>query len=312
MSPHLSWSKLVPGLVALGLVVASAAAIVVFGGIGSVRGDTIRVHVITNQARGLMNGSDVWLNGQRIGAVTDVDFLPPHTDTTARVVVTVQVEEDDAVQIRRDSDVQIRAGGNVIGPIVVYIAAGTMSSPRVRDGDTLRAQAQSDFENASATLGVAMDELGPIVSDTKAALARVRDTSGSVGAALAGSASGDITRMRSTLQRLGGLAGRRAGSPASLMAASRSALARVDSVRALLASPSTSYGRFKRDSTLGDAIAGVRDELAILQERMASREGTLGRLRTDSAIVRQVTLARGEMAALFADVRRRPLRYIAF
>ena len=312
MSPHLAWSKLIPGLVALGLVVALAAGIIVFGGIGRVRGETIRLHVVTNQARGLMNGSDVWLNGQRIGAVTDIDFLPPHADTTARVVVTVQVEEDDAVQIRRDSDVQIRAGGNVIGPVVVYIAAGTTRSPRVADGDTLRAKAQSDFENASATLAMAADELGPIVSNAKAALAHVRDTTGTVGAALSGSAGGDIARLRENVSRLGGLADARPGGVASVVDASRRALARVDSVRALLASSQTSYGRFKRDSTLGDVIAGVRDELAALQQRLSSREGTLGRFRADSAIVRQITLARGEMATLFADVRRRPSRYIAF
>ena len=312
MSPHLTWSKLVPGLIALGLVVAIAAAVLVFAGVGRVRGETIRLHVVTDQARGLMNGSDVWLNGQRIGTVTHVGFLPPSVDTSARVVVSVEVEADDAVQIRRNSDVQIRAGGNVIGPIVVYIAAGTATSPRVANGDTLRAESQSDFEVASSKLGLAADELGPMIADAKMTMARVHDRSGTIGAALNGSANGEVARLRANVSRLGRRAGGRVGGDGSLMATARVALARVDSVRALLGSPNTSYGRFKRDSTLSGVIAGVRDELASIRALMDSSGGTLARVRSDSAIVRQITIARREMAELFADVRRHPSRYIAF
>lgn len=315
MSPRLTWSKLIPGLIALGLVVAIATAVIVFAGVGRIHGDTIRLYVVTNQARGLMNGSDVWLGGQRVGAVTDVDFLPPGADTTARVVVVMDVKTDDAVQIRRDSEVQIRAGGNVIGPVVVYITAGSATSPRIGDGDTLRARSQSDFENASARLAAATDGLGPIAGDAKTVVARLRDTTGTIGAALGGSANGEVARFRSTVSRFMRTFGG-ATSPGdvrqSLFAGAGVALARVDSVRALLASPHTSLGRFKRDSTLGNAIAGVRDELATLRARMDSSEGTLGRLGRDSAIVRQVTNAQREMAELFADVRRRPARYIAF
>src|SRR5688572_23897682 len=193
MSPRLTWSNLIPGLIALGLVVAIAAAVLVYAGVGRIRGDTLRLHVVTNQARGLMNGSDVWLNGQRIGTVTDIDFLAPGADTTARVVVVMDVREDDAVQIRHDSEVNIRAGGNIIGPIVVYITAGTIASPRIADGDTLRARPQWDFENASTKLGLATDEVGPTVADAKLAIARVHDPSGTIGAALSGSANGEIT-----------------------------------------------------------------------------------------------------------------------
>ena len=90
------------------------------------------------------------------------------------------------------------------------------------------------------------------------------------------------------------------------------ALARVDSIRMLLASPDGNLGRFRRDSTLPRTIAAVRDELSALQTRMDSSTGTLDRFARDSALIRAVAAARQEMTLLFADVKRRPLRYIAF
>jgi len=56
----------------------------------------------------------------------------------------------------------------------------------------------------------------------------------------------------------------------------------------------------------------MRDELASLQAIVTSSTGTVGRWRTDSAIV--VAIARDRLAldSLMADMKRRPLRYIAF
>ena len=298
MSPRLSWSKLVPGLIVLGLIVAIAAGVLVFAGVGRVRGETLRLHVVTGQVRGLMKGSDVWLGGQRVGAVADIGFLPPGADTTARVVVAMDVSADDAEHIRRNSPVEIRAGGTVIGPIVVYISPGTPASPRVADGDTLRA-ATRDFETASGRLADATDQIGPITNDVKTVMSHMKNIRGQLP---------DFSR-RPTLSGFD----LPRDQVSILMSTSRGALARVDSLRALLASPNGTYGRFKRDSTLGETIASVRDELASLSARMDSTNGgTLGRFSRDSAIVRQVTNAQRAMTELFDDFRRRPSRYIAF
>src|SRR5688572_24268778 len=137
MAPRLSWSSLLPGLIAFAAVVLIAIGVIVFAGVGKIRGDTMRLYVRTNQARGVMKGSDVWLAGQKIGVVDEIGFGTPGGDTLARVVLALSVREKDAAQIRRDSHAQVRAGANIIGPIVVYISSGTPNSPAVRDGDTL-------------------------------------------------------------------------------------------------------------------------------------------------------------------------------
>lgn len=324
MPPRISWSNLLPGLLALGAVVLVAIGVIVFAGVGRIRGETMRLYVVTNQARGVMRGSEVWLEGQQVGVVDKIEFGAPGTDTAGggRVVITMSVKKEDAEQIRRDSPTQVRAGANVIGPMVVYLSAGTPAGAAAREGDTLRARAQLDAELASVKLNTAMDQLAPLTADARTVMAHVRDPNGggTVAAALAERGGGEMARLRAQVGRLrarlfsGGGGGGGAKNPTDVMLHARSALARVDSIRALLKSPPphTSLGRFRRDSSLNEAVVSLRDELAQLRVRLDETDGTLGRFSGDSAITRAVADAQREMALLSDDLRRRPFRYIVF
>ena len=99
---------------------------------------------------------------------------------------------------------------------------------------------------------------------------------------------------------------------AAVMTHAREALAQVDSIRALVNSPSSSYGRFKRDSALGATVETVRDQLTRVQAQLESVDGNVGRMKKDDAMTRAVAQAKQEMTLLFNDFRRRPSRYIAF
>jgi hypothetical protein len=209
----------------------------------------------------------------------------------------------------------VRAGANVVGPIVVYLSSGTPTSPPAREGDTLRARPQSDFEVAGTKLDAATQELGPLLADARAVMGHVRNPNGTIGAAIQERGGGRITRLRATVSRLRQrMASGNEGQPGprTVMAHARDALARVDSVRALLRSNESSYGRFRRDSTLGRSIATLRDELAELRAQLAAHDGTIARFESDSALSRAIANAQREMTLLFDDIRRRPLRYVAF
>lgn len=308
----MSWRNLLPGLIALTVVVAVALGVLLFSGIGRVRGETMRLYVVTSGARGVMQGTDVWLEGQKVGVVDGVEFRAPGADTTARVVIVMTVRAKDAGQIRRDSRAQVRSGANVISPMVVYLSSGSPSSPAARSGDTLYARAQSDMEIAGVKVQAATEQLGPLMADARTVMAHVRNPRGTVGAALTDRGGPDVARLRVQVARLrermlGG--GKASG---GMMAHAQSALARTDSIRALLKSPNSAFGRFRRDSTLVRTVADLRDELAHLRSRLDEADGTLPRLASDSAITRAVTDAQREMALLFDDIRRRPSRYIVF
>ena len=308
MSPRLSWRHVIPGLIAVALLAGIVVAIMTFGGVGRIPGEKRTVLVVASHARGLINGSDVWLAGQKIGVVDAMTFLPFSADSQARLLLVAKVKESVAGQIRKDSKVKIRAGGSFVGPIVLWIDPGTPASPALTERDTLHAQMASELEIAGSRAAKAADSLPALIAEAKRVIGLVKDPNG-VRGAFTEPAMAEAKKLMATMNRASAPA---SGRRAQLMANAGAALARVDSIRALLASPDGNVGRFRRDSTLPQTIARVRDELAALQVRMDSSTGTLDRLARDSAMTRAVAEARLEMTALFTDMRKRPLRYIAF
>ena len=310
MPARLQWRNVIPGLIAVAILAAFIAGVMIFGGVGRIPGEKKEVLVVAGHARGLINGSDVWLGGQKVGIVDQMKFLTPTADTQARLLIVAKVKESVADQIRRDSRVTIRAGGNFVGPIVLWIDAGTPDSPAITERDTLRAQMASELEIAGSRAARATDELPALVADAKRVIAYVKDPNGVRGAFTA-PAMYEAKKLMATMNRATQPSAATA-KRAALMATASSALARVDSIRALIASPNGNIGRFRRDSTLSRTVAEVRDELTALQTRMDTTTGTLDRFARDSAITRAVADARQEMTLLFADMKKRPLRYIAF
>jgi hypothetical protein len=311
MPPRTSWSTLLPGLIALAVVFAIAVGVIAFGGVARVRGDTMRLFVVTNQAQGIIGGTDVWLVGQKIGTVEGVEFRGP-TDDSARVVLKLSVREADVGQVRHDSRVTLRTGGNIIGPAVVWITAGTPGAPAVRAGDTLRASPQRDLELATAQIGILTEQLPLVLADVKTIMGHFRNRRGTIGQALADNGDGEVARFRYELDRFRSRDFGSALLPTAAMDRARIALARVDSIRALVSSPSTSFGRFRRDASLQATVASIRDEIAVVRARMDSSEGSLPRWSRDSSITRALANAQREMKLLSDDIRRRPGRYINF
>jgi hypothetical protein len=315
MPLRLSWSKLLPGLVALAVVISIAIGVLLFAGVGQIRGEKIHLLVLSDQARGVMRGTEVWLAGQKVGLVDAVHFRAPNDDPRARVVIAVSVKAHEGEKIRRDSHAQVRAGTSLIGPVVVYLSAGSPGVRGVREGDTLRAAPQSDLEQAGTKLSEATADFGPTMADARTVMSSVRDTNGTIGAMLAAGKGGDVAKL---LGRLGQAREHtfdgdvESPGASSVMARARVALARVDSIGALLASTGSSFGRFRRDSTLGTRVAGLRDELTELQARFDSAGGSTTRYSTDSSLVRSIAESRRAMSMLFDDIRRRPLRYVHF
>ncbi len=316
MAPRLSWTNLLPGLIALAAITTLAVGVVVFGGVGKIRGDKMRLYVLVNQARGVMKGTEVWLAGQKVGTVQGITFRPPESDSVSRVVVAVDVLMSAAPQLRRDSDVEVRTGSNIIGPIVIALGAGTPGSAAVRDGDTLRARPQSDMETAGAKLDEATKQAGPLMADARVVMGHVRSPNGTVGAAMAERGGSQLAGLRAQVARfrarVSGGDQRDGASATTTMSAARAALARTDSIRALLKSDNSSMGRFRRDSTLAQTVGHLRDELTTLRARLAENDGTLARSASDSALTRSIANAQREMGLLFDDIRKRPLRYVAF
>lgn len=319
MSREAHWSDLRVGLAAIAAAAAIVFGILFFGRLGRLPGETYRVFVQAEDARGIIRGSDVWLAGQKIGAVRDISFLPAAAGADARVLLEVELVERHRQALRRNSSVEIRSGGSLIGAPVVYLGVGTPESPVIAAGDTLRATQSRDLEGLTDRLDRATAQLPELVENATALMTLAAEPEGTLGAFVHERGGDDARQARARMAAIAARVRNRQGTVglaladrAGLAARARLAMSRADSIRQLLASGDNSLGRFRRDSTIRQHITDLRNELSIVRALLASPDGTIGRLAQDSAIVAAVAEVEREMAALLADVKRRPLRYLSF
>jgi phospholipid/cholesterol/gamma-HCH transport system substrate-binding protein len=311
-----SWKEVRLGAAVLVATAVAAASVLAFARVGALRGDTVRLYAVTPHARGILPGSEVWLAGRKVGVVQDVGFRPPDSDTALRVLLSLDVLAGPSRAIRRDSPVAIRAGGSLIGAPVVAIAPNTNTAPAVRDGDTLVADPGNELESIRTRLTTTVGTEVPIILDNLrvlgAQLATARGTLGALGVegpsrigATAGAASAVVQRVTQGAGALGVAFGR--GEAAGRL---RSARARIGELRALAASPDGTVGRLRSDSALAGALGRLRVDLDGVSALLAEPRGTAGRLAQDRVLQLELARARAELELLLADVRRNPLRYV--
>ena len=319
MARPLTWSDVRGGLVALLALAAVAFVTLRYARVGALRGDTMPLVAHVSAARGLLNGSEVWLSGQKVGKVTSINFRPiAEADTSARLEIRFDILENEAAKMRSDAVAQIRPGGSFIGTPVLYLSPGTPKGRPLRAGDVMGTRAQADFEGAAGQFGSASKEFPAIISNVKVLAAQLSGTEGTVGAFInSGFAGGDMARTRREFARLGAALDAEQGTAGKLMNGKlgprvQRVMARADSVRTLIGSPNTSLGRMRKDSTLLAEVADIRNELTLIRRQLDEPQGTAGRLMHDSAVSSALGEAQRQMSLLFADIKKHPLRYLVF
>jgi phospholipid/cholesterol/gamma-HCH transport system substrate-binding protein len=320
MARRLAWSNVRGGLIAIAAIVAFSVGTLKFARVGALRGDKMRLYAVVGAARGVLKGSEVWLMGQKVGKIAEIQFRSPgQSDTSERVLVVMDVLEQYRVALHRDAVAQIRPGGSVIGAMVVYLSPGSTSAPPIRDGDTLRAKPQSDVEVATAQFGAATRELPAVMRNVKTIREELGSSGGTMGALLKGPILEQRT-VRSTTAHMARLRQRLSGGRGSLGrimsgdlgARAQRVMARADSVRTLVGSSSSSLGRMKGDSTLIAEVNDIRRELTEVRAALGDSRGTAGRVLHDSAAFSALGEVHREMTLLVADLKKHPLRYSPF
>ena len=319
MAHRPQWQDLRIGIISAGIVIVAALAILVFGRVGIIHGKKITLFVTTDGARGVIRGTEVWLDGQKVGLVKAISFRPPTVARSERLVLEIHVLASTQSHLRQDTRVRVRSGGSIIGDQVVALTSGTAKSPAVTDGDTIHAGDQTDIESLGADAVAASKELPAIMGNVKVLAAQLHSVEGTLGAFGVDQGGPQMVRVRAKTQRLmdrlidsRGTLGLAFEGTDALRARAERAMAQVDSLRALIGSSQHSVGRFRRDSTLVQEIARIRAELQQVQRLAESPTGTIGRLRGDSAIVRNIHRDLAAMDSLFIDIKKHTLRYIAF
>jgi len=316
MPRHLHWRELTGGIIATALIVGLIVVIFLFARVGALHGKKVTLYVLTDDATGVLSGTEVWLGGKKEGLVKSVGFRPPSPDTLERLVIRTEVLQEGLPNVRRDSHASIRPGDSMIGAIVVYISPGTAASPQLHDGDTVHVQHHSRIANLTKDVG----QIGPAFSELMAQVQELNTkTSGPVGTFGNIRAHG-IPRLPDVSARMSRIARKATSGNGTLALAGRTdltgrasrAMAAADSIRALMSSNKGSIGRFRRDSTLVTKAGKVLAEVDTLRSLLSNPMGSIAAAHPDSALTRQLASTRFLLDSLLNDARKHKGRYINF
>jgi hypothetical protein len=315
MAREHTWSELRLGVISAAAIVGIIILTLLFARVGGIHGKKVTLYVVTDDATGILSGTEVWLAGQKTGLVKKIEFRPPSVDTMQRLLVKLEVLKSALPNIRKDSWAQIRAGGSLVSTPVVYISAGSLRSPQLHDGDTLRTLDQSKIGDLATQITDVAPKISSLATEVGLLGDKVSQPTGTIGnfrthglPALP-EFGGTMSRLSAKTRGNGtiGLAMRH-----DLMGRASRAMARTDSIRALLASDKGSLGRFRKDTTLVTKAKGVMAELDTLQSLMSDPVGRIAAAHPDSALTRELARNRALLDSLMKDVKKHPLRYIAF
>jgi phospholipid/cholesterol/gamma-HCH transport system substrate-binding protein len=308
----LTWRSVSGGIAALIGIVLIVFVVLKYARTGALHGDKFRLYVAVPDASNILTGTEVWLNGQRVGTVVRIEFAPPSAALDERVVIVTDVLVRFRDQIRLDSHARLQSGGTIIGAPVVYLTSGTPARRVVAPGDTVRGLGKSDFEIAASRVTEAAEELPAIAADTKVIMADAQATSARLrGIAQESGRSPFGARASQLMRRLrsGDGSASRAMRDQDVRRSVSRAMAAADSLRILLSSRLSEVGRFRRDSTLGLTVQALRDDVAELRTLATNPNGSVGRVTKDSALTQSLDSLFVELNSLITDIKKNPLRY---
>jgi phospholipid/cholesterol/gamma-HCH transport system substrate-binding protein len=313
MARTLAWRELKTGTIAFVAIITLALSILLFARVGALHGDTTNIYVVTDDAPGVLNGTEVWLSGQKVGLVKDIHFRPVTTDTLERLAIHLEILSDQMHYIRRDAWADIRPGGNLIGSPVVFISSGTSKVRALNEGDTLKEISTGKMRPVGDRVAALGARLGMLTDSGGKVLRLLQSQAGTAGH-LVGTGWPKVTRQTDEIARLAKRATQGDASIALLLNGEISThVARIraakDSISALINTGNGNVGRFRRDSTLQKQISHLQGELDSLRAGYAGGSG-IGKLKTDSTLKIEMSKVRAELAALMADIKKHPLRYL--
>jgi len=315
--PHqLHWRDLKGGIIAAAVIAGLILVVLVYARVGALHGKKVTLYVVTDEAPGVLAGTEVWVGGKHEGLVDDVTFRPVTADTLERILITTEVLKEALANIRRDSYAQIRPGGTMIGTPVVFVSPGTTATRELHDGDTIYARpraAVGDLAEDVTTIGPQVMGLGAATKELASKIDRPVGTIGNArinGFEDFGDVKAGVTSLYNRGTRSGGTVAN--ASRTHLMARAWATMGAADSIRRLTSSTRGSIGRFRSDSTLVTKAGHVLAQLDTLRQLVQSPVGTIAAVHSDSVLARQLDREHMLMDALIKDMKTNPMRYIRF
>jgi hypothetical protein len=314
MAQQLHWRELKGGIIAVALIAAVVVSILAFARVGALHGKKVTLYVVTDQAPGVLSGTEVWLAGEKDGLVKDISFRPPSTDTLERLIIRTEFLAEALPHVRRDSYAQIRPGGTLIGTPVVFISEGTAAAPGLKDGDTLYARPLAGVGSVAEGTAQLAPQISKLAASAKYLSNKTKQPIGTLGNIRVNGLE-DLPDVAAGIASLNSRARNGAiatGLRGDVQRRASHALASADSIKSLVSSNKGNIGRFRKDSTLATKTAHVLAELDTLRLLVLSPLTTIAAVHSDSVLARELNEQHALMAALVKDMKTNPTRYIKF
>ena len=179
----------------VGLLVVISLAILLFV-IFTVSGDiklpgvhtTTIVRTRMSSVDGLREGAEVRLSGKKVGSVRAIQFsseIPQNVASQDNIEIIMEIDGRldgrPAIERIRSDSLAVLKGAGVLGDNVIDITPGTSRGVPIRDGDSVKSQAQKsvgDILNAAQT---AVSNLNEISDDIRVMTGNLRDGKGTMG-----------------------------------------------------------------------------------------------------------------------------------
>jgi acetolactate synthase small subunit len=319
-NPEVKWIGLIPGLMIAAISCTAAYLILTRVGVGRLPGEKFTLYALADQARGVVRGTDVWLAGKRVGGITGLEFLPPVPGSTERVLLQLEVLVEHRDLLRRDTRAQAGPGSKLIGNPVIHLTLGSLNQIPLADGDTIAMLPQFDADIALIRAEQAMSVYPSILEDVRAIMSSAEAVDTVIRTILAGGppqaggsqigellASVQLLRERFATGSAGGLI-----SDSLLPLRLQDAEATVDGLLRHYDIPNTPGGRMLLSGELFTLLQEVAVEYAAVTALLEARiaDVTTGAYRTE--MTAELGRLSAALAAMRADIRRNPFRYIVF
>jgi phospholipid/cholesterol/gamma-HCH transport system substrate-binding protein len=314
-STFITWDQLKVGAMILVAIAIMAIAILKLG--QSAKLFTRRYTLVTfvPSTAGLRVGGQVTVAGQLAGTVKSIEFLPVDLDTTRNLKITVEIDQEDSLQVRRDSKATLRTLG-LLGDKLFDISPGTPRFRPLHEGDTLVLGSALDYEAVLKQASGALDQVMTMTGTLQRVVNGVSRGEGTIGALVTSRALYD--QLNSTLASTNGLMvrlqnprgtiGHLLDDPTVYNNLNRVLLS-ADTIVAQLNSSQGTVGKLMRDDQLYTRLVSTVSSLDTLVGTMAHGNGTVTRLFTDQELYDRILKTVTELNTVLVEVRRDPRRY---
>jgi phospholipid/cholesterol/gamma-HCH transport system substrate-binding protein len=314
--------------VRVGLVIIVSLLVLIFatyqvGRLFDVFASRYPLVMLVENSAGLMAGAPVTLAGQRVGQVTEVQFIPVHErSSSANIRIRLGVNRDVQEQIREDSRATLRTQG-LLGDRFIDITPGSPARRILEAGDTIGAEPPLDIEVVLETAARTLDDVQAIAVDLQATTGRLARGEGTMGALLSDdrlyermvAATAELAVLVNTLNHADGTVSRLIHDPA-MYERMEVALARLDSVGVAILGGEGTLGRMMVDGSLYEGMLGVvgRADTTLAGVEgfvleLTEADGTVRRLLEDPALYDELLKAIVDVQNLIAAIRDNPREF---